>query len=339
MLRFFVFIAFLHCSCEAVNFELTIDIGIGSGQKPTASTTTKDSYQEANSIAPNNTTNESINEVEAQLTTVAPIETSNFTVIDTSFGESTNNTREDQFTIIDSFQGVSTAIVENTLEDLNNNTWTEQLMTTTPSTTYACSSTLNSTMLDDLKNEIINTIISALSRDFTTQLAALETRLSTLNCCSNEQLPAKVELDWIIYENLIVPLNGWTLVFNQPYSHRTRSIDLVQVAGVCRNEVIVAASINGSILLAAVGPASVLTTNTTWNQPQKFGDVFWYRTSGKSFGFAPTFTIRQTQGDNEDLSSSLRLSWLLDQDLGGYRAGVTRSLAESSIWYKTIYCN
>ncbi|CAF3308789.1 unnamed protein product [Rotaria socialis] len=325
MLRFFVFIAFLYCSCEAINVDLTINIGLGSGQNPSPpSTTTKNPYEQENSVASNDTTNESISGVVTQLTTVEPIETNNSTMIDTSFGESA--------TTIESFQETSSAMVENTLESLIDKS-------TVPSTTSACPSTLDLTMLDDLKNEIINTIISTLSRDFTNQLAALEARLSTSNCYSNEKQTPKVELNRIIYESLIIPLNGWTLVFNRPYSHRTRTIDLAQIAGICRNEVIVAATVNGSIILAAVGPASVLTTNTTWNQPQQFGDVFWYRTPGKSFGFAPTFTIRQTQGDNEDLSNPLRLSWLLDQDLGGYRVGATRSLTDSSIWYKTIYCS
>jgi hypothetical protein len=76
-----------------------------------------------------------------------------------------------------------------------------------------------------------------------------------------------------------------------------------------------------------------------WNQPQQLGQVYWYRTSGKSFGFSPSATIRQTSADNEDLNSPLRLSWLLDQNVGGYRAGTTRSLADNSLWHKVIYCN
>ncbi|CAF1219153.1 unnamed protein product [Rotaria sp. Silwood1] len=43
--------------------------------------------------------------------------------------------------------------------------------------------------------------------------------------------------------------------------------------------------------------------------------------------------------DNEDLNSPLRLSWLLDQNIGGYRAGAVRSLTDNSMWHKVIYCN
>ena len=91
--------------------------------------------------------------------------------------------------------------------------------------------------------------------------------------------------------------------------------------------------------LAAVGPASILSLNTNWNQPQQFGQVYWYRTAGKSFGFAPSGTIRQTTADNEDLTNAQRLSWLLDQNIGGYRVGALRSLQDNALWRKIIYCN
>jgi len=218
-------------------------------------------------------------------------------------------------------------------------TTTQQItstMTTTSSVT--CPPSITPDILEAAKQEIIDTVLLTISREITSKLEAIQELLSTFTCSNNQTSPP-LELDWQIYENLQIPLTGWLRVFDQPYSHKTRTEDLNQIAGICHNQVLVAATFNGSISVAAVGPARLLTLNTMWNQPQQLGQVYWYRTSGKSFGFSPSATIRQTSADNEDLNSPLRLSWLLDQNVGGYRAGTTRSLADNSLWHKVIYCN
>ena len=219
-------------------------------------------------------------------------------------------------------------------------TTTQQITSTMTTTTISatCPPSITPDNLEEAKKEIISSVLLAISREITSKLEAIEERLSTLTCSNNNTTPP-LELAWQIYENLQISLNGWLRVFEQPYSHKTRTEDLNQIAGICHNQMLVAAMFNKSISLAAVGPTSVLTLNTTWNQPQKVGQVYWYRTNGKSFGFSPLATIRQTPGDNEDLSSPLRLSWLLDQNIGGYRAGAIRSLADNSLWRKVIYCN
>jgi hypothetical protein len=233
---------------------------------------------------------------------------------------------------------------EKTFEQENLTATIEQ-MTSTVSTTSntTCPSVITDEMLEEIKRDIIEAVLRNISSELTSRLEEMEERLSALNCSNNttnnnSTTPA-IQLSWQIYENLQIPLTGWLLVFDQPYSHKTRIDDLIQIAGICHNEILVGATYNGLISLAAVGPASVLTLNTLWNQPQQFGQVYWYCNSGKSFGFSPNFTIRQTSADNQDLDSPLRLSWLLDQNMGGYRAGITRSLADSSIWHKIIYCN
>ena len=211
--------------------------------------------------------------------------------------------------------------------------------TITPSIS-TCPPAVTPEMLDAAKREIIDSITSAISRHIGDRLDALEARLSTLSCSSAPTSPP-VRLAWQIYENLQVQLHGWLRVFDQPYSHRTRTRtdDLSQLSGICQNDVLVAASFNNSISLAAVGPASVLTLNKVWNRPQLVGQVYWYRTNGQSFGFSPLPAVRQTSGDKEDLTSPLRLSWILDQSAGGYRAGTTRALTDSSLWRKVIFCN
>jgi hypothetical protein len=228
---------------------------------------------------------------------------------------------------------------EKTIEQ-ENLTETIQQMTSTVSTTSntTCPSIITDEMIEEIKKEIIEAVLRNISSEITSRLEEMEERLSKLNCSNNSTTPA-IELSWQIYENLEFPLTGWLCVFDQPYSHKTRGDDLDQIAGICQNEVLVGATYNGSISLAAVGPASVLTLNTPWNQPAQFDQVYWYRNNGKSFGFSPNSIIRQTSADNQDLDSPLRLSWLLDQNMGGYRAGVTRSLADSSLWHKVVYCN
>ncbi|CAF0892118.1 unnamed protein product [Adineta ricciae] len=227
---------------------------------------------------------------------------------------------------------------QTTEEILVERNFTSTVTTTTTATSSTCPPSITPDMLEAAKREIIDSIYLAISRQVTGRLEAIEERLSALSCSSGSPSPP-IQLAWQIYENLQIKLNGWLLVFDQPYSHRTRTEDLNQIAGICRNDVLVAASFNKTISVAAVGPAKILTLNTTWNRPEQFGQVYWYRTNGKSFGFSPLSTIRQTSGDNEDLSSSLRLSWILDQNTGGYRAGTTRLLTNDSIWRKVIYCN
>jgi hypothetical protein len=201
-------------------------------------------------------------------------------------------------------------------------TTAQQITSTVPTT---CPPSITLDMLEKIKKEIIDAVLQTISSDINSTLEALEARLCTLDCLNNN-ISSTIKLDWQIYENLQIPLTGWLSVFDQPYSHKTRIDDLNQIAGICHNEVL-------------VGATSVLTINTMWNTPQQFGQVYWYRTKGQSFGFSPNAYIRQTSADNEDLNSSVRLSWLLDQNMGGYRAGVARLLGDSSLWHKVIYCN
>jgi hypothetical protein len=224
-------------------------------------------------------------------------------------------------------------------EQDNFTTTTQQMtstMTTTNSTT--CPSSIVCNISEETKQEIIDTVLLAVTSEITNQLEAMEAHLSALIYTYNGNSSA-IQLSWQIYENLQIPLIGWLRVFDYPYSHKTRIDDLNQIAGICHNDVLVGATFNRSIVLAAVGPASVLTLNTMWNRSQQVGQVYWYRSDGRSFGFSPHSTIRQTTGDNEDMNSPLRLSWLLDQNMGGYRAGATRPLADDSLWHKVIYCN
>ncbi|CAF3388524.1 unnamed protein product [Rotaria socialis] len=269
--------------------------------------------------------------------------------LNTNYDETTDIDRTqlwEQITTVEPYESLTTDIDKTqqwqeytTEEPTEKDIFTATQQATTPITSSAeCSQIVTRDILEETKKEIINTILSTISLEITKKLEDIEGRLATL-ICSNDKSPSAIELSWQIYENLQIPLTGWLFVFDQPYNHRTRLDDLNQIAGICHNQVIVTATFNESISLATVGPASVLTLNTSWNQPQQFWQVYWCRKNGKSFGFSPLPSIRQTSADNEDLNSLLRLSWLLDQNIGGYRAGAIRSFADNSLWHKVIYCN
>jgi len=332
MFRFFVFInlILIHVFCQTTEDNLQFNTDFPTTQSWYQNTATEQSVQ----LDTNYDTTQSWD----QLTTEQSLELS--TNIDTTQSQEQITTEEplESNTEGDTTQTWQESTTEETSEQ-ENVTTTQQITSTVPTTSNStCPPSITLDMLEEIKKEITDAVLQTILREINSTLAALEDQLCTLNCLNNNNSSA-IELSWQIYENLQIPLTGWLRVFDQPYSHKTRIDDLNQIAGICHNEVLVGATYNGSISLAAVGPASVLTINTPWNQPEQFGQVYWYRSSGKSFGFSPNSIIRQTSADNQDLDSSVRLSWLLDQNMGGYRAGVTRSLADNSIWHKVIYCN
>jgi len=338
MFRFFIFINLIlvHVFCQTTedNLQFNTDSPTTESWQQDTSYDTTQSWDQLTTEQPLELSTESWNEVtteqslelgtnydttqsQEQITTEEPLELNN---------ESDTTQTWQEFT------------TEETSEEENFNT-TQQITSTVPTMSNATfPSSITCDMLEEIKKEILDVVLLNISREMNSKLEALEVLLSALNC-SNNKTSSAIELSWQIYENLQISLTGWLLVFDQPYSHKTRIDDLNQIAGICHNEVLIGATYNGSIILAAVGPASVLTINTPWNQPQQFGEVYWYRTNGLSFGFSPNSIIRQTSADNQDLDSSVRLSWLLDQNMGGYRAGVARSLANNSFWHKVIYCN
>ena len=312
MFRFFVCInlilVYVFCQTTEDNLQFSTDFSeTQSWQQETGYETTQ-SWNEATTENPLElTTNYDTTQLLEQITTEQPME------------ESTNS---------------------DLTQAWGNFTTTIQQITSTIATTSipTCQSNITCDISEETKQEIIDTVLAAVSREIASQLEAIEARLSELVGSNNNTEPP-IKLSWQIYENLQIPLTGWLRVFDYPYSHKTRIADLNQVAGICHDEVLVGATFNETIVLAAVGPASVLTLNTMWNQAQQFGQVYWYRSNGMSFGFSPLSSIRQTSADNQDLDSPLRLSWLLDQNMGGYRAGAIRSLADNSLWHKVIYCN
>ena len=65
--------------------------------------------------------------------------------------------------------------------------------------------------------------------------------------------------------------------------------------------------------------------------------VYWYNYDGKSFGFAPTANIFLEDADTYDIGSSKRVSWHVNGEAGGWRAGEVNSLTNDNVWRKVIY--
>ncbi|RNA22762.1 kinesin kif17 [Brachionus plicatilis] len=82
--------------------------------------------------------------------------------------------------------------------------------------------------------------------------------------------------------------SGFSLVYNQNYSHATSMTDLENIKKI--------------------------------NSPVFVGSAYWYMTDGSSFGFAPDSTVNQGSADTHDTSSLYRLSWHLTGS-GGWRLG------------------
>ncbi|CAF0922766.1 unnamed protein product [Brachionus calyciflorus] len=119
--------------------------------------------------------------------------------------------------------------------------------------------------------------------------------------------------------------NGFEKVFDKFYSHQTNYSDIANATRNCNSNSIFCAGgglINSDFLdLVACGNCFQILTNTTLNTPKLVGSVYWYLTPGKSFGFSPSFKITQATSDTYNESDPLRLSWHIDQPLGGWRLG------------------
>lgn len=89
--------------------------------------------------------------------------------------------------------------------------------------------------------------------------------------------------------------------------------------------------------IGAYGLASEIHQQTEHNRPHSSNGLYWYFTSGWSFGFVDTGTILQRPGDTGTAHPRCRLSWLLDISMGGYRVGTLTNLTESTAWRKVIY--
>eukprot|EP00729_Bicosta_minor_P004855 gene4855-33271_t len=133
---------------------------------------------------------------------------------------------------------------------------------------------------------------------------------------------------------------GWMTTYQRPYSHPTTSADLDRGCDAGDQVIVAAMDTSFNLVVAACGECSSVMMQTTDRMNEhKHNGVSWYRYGPEgSFGFHGS-----TEGD-KDLSSAdmserrceSRLSWHVDQKVGGYRAGCSELLQSSAEYWKII---
>jgi hypothetical protein len=124
--------------------------------------------------------------------------------------------------------------------------------------------------------------------------------------------------------------NGWTKFYEQTYATPVGlTTTLIRPSG--QYVILSGKAVESStILLAAAAPTAQVFTETVGNTPQLLNGAYWYNTQFTSIGFAPTATIIQNNADSRDPLDPLRLSWHLDNEIGGWRIGAINSLNTGS---------
>jgi len=134
----------------------------------------------------------------------------------------------------------------------------------------------------------------------------------------------------------------WNTIIDVPYStptdHREVAVD-ADGLGEC---VLVGARHSDDdetfFRIAAFGRTEYALMETQSTSDANYDrNVFWYNVPGKSFGFAsmPQISLQPMDILLSD-SDDERLSWVLDSNEGGYRAGLSIDLEDSSDWHKVL---
>ena len=134
--------------------------------------------------------------------------------------------------------------------------------------------------------------------------------------------------------------DGFKFVYDQLYSHVTTNQELYNIKTKCNNKesiICVGGSdgLNTTLHLVSCGSCLEILTTAVLDKPRLVNGVWWHFTPDKSFGFAPSSSIRQYNYDCYDCSNcnndynicpdSNRLSWKLSDVFnggnGGFRLG------------------
>jgi len=134
---------------------------------------------------------------------------------------------------------------------------------------------------------------------------------------------------------------GFKECYNAPYSDITSQDDFAKCNADPSKKVFVGAlktSTSSTIMVGAGGVAgNVFTATSSSNSATLRNGVYWYNVNGKSFGFAPIASIFLEDADTYDITSSQRLSWHVNEEAGGWRAGADNSLTFDNTHRKVIY--
>ncbi|RNA35267.1 kinesin kif17 [Brachionus plicatilis] len=133
--------------------------------------------------------------------------------------------------------------------------------------------------------------------------------------------------------------SGFSLVYNQNYSHATSMSDLENIKSQCSSNSVMCAAgglaNSDNLLLISCAKCHAVLTPTEINSPVFVGSAYWYMTDGSSFGFSPDSTIYQGSADILDQSSPYRLSWHLN-GYGGWRLGNRTYLTSNNNYRKYV---
>ncbi len=134
----------------------------------------------------------------------------------------------------------------------------------------------------------------------------------------------------------ISSLGDFTVCMDAPFSDYT-SQDKLAACSINPNQyVAVGAKQEGSSTLALVAVTRASEAFDKHCDTLLSNGAYWYNCVGRSFGFAPSSSISLQYVDTESSQCEYRLSWYVDLNFGGWRAGCAIGLYDSS-YYKQIY--
>jgi len=139
---------------------------------------------------------------------------------------------------------------------------------------------------------------------------------------------------------------GYELVYDFVYNHSTTISELNAIKSKCSAQTILcaggAALNSDNLLLVSCGSCNEVLKETTNNKPVLNNEAYWYLTDKKSFGFSPSYNIKQLSVDWHDCDSSAkscsddkRLSWYLGGG-GGWRLGKLNNVENEMSDYRKI---
>ena len=143
--------------------------------------------------------------------------------------------------------------------------------------------------------------------------------------------------------HLNYPINkfkDFKLVYSNPYSHNTTTTELTTIRDSNQGKLVcVGARYKDAeeLSLVACGDIEQVFTQTL-GSAHLYEGVWWYMWNEHSFGFSFVKEIKLEDADGLDTpNGNMRLSWHLDKNIGGWRAGEFEGLDLNNEWYKIIY--
>merc|ERR1719161_1295810 len=130
---------------------------------------------------------------------------------------------------------------------------------------------------------------------------------------------------------------GWRTHYDKPYSHHTTVADLLPPEGDCILWGAKTSSGTGYFKLAGMGKRSRLLALKNWPYATTENGFYWYMKPTQSAGLAAHMSgVALNSADVANNQCERRLSWHMGQNVGGYRAGCTKSLNGDGTWRKVV---